>query len=110
MHKTDLVKHLAKKNRRSQEHYQTALNEILAGIQEQLSQGKEVVLTGFGTFYTRQRKGGKGRNFTTRKPMEYQAVRQAAFRVGILLKHAVRRKKGTPPKSRRSFLSRVTGR
>ena len=60
MHKTDLVKHLAKKNRRSQKHYQTALNEILAGIQEQLSQGKEVVLTGFGTFYTRHRKGGKG--------------------------------------------------
>ena len=109
MHKTDLVKHLAKKNRRSQEHYQTALNEILAGIQEQLSQGKEVVLTGFGTFYTRQRKGGKGMNFKTRKRMEYQAVRQAAFKVGTLLKQAVRRKKITPPKPRRSFLSRVTG-
>ena len=109
MHKTDLVKHLAKKNRRSQEHYQTALNEILAGIQEQLSQGKEVVLTGFGTFYTRHRKGGKGMNFKTRKRMEYQAVRQAAFKVGTLLKQAVRRKKITPPKPRRSFLSRVTG-
>ncbi len=109
MHKTDLVKHLGKKNRRSQEHYQTALNEILEGIQEQLSQGKEVILTGFGTFYTRRRKGGKGMNFKTRKPMEYQAVRQVAFRVGNLLKQAVRSKKVTPPEPRRSSLSRVTG-
>ena len=53
MHKTDLIKHLAKKNRRSQEHYQTALNEILADIQQRLSQGKEVVLTDFGTFCDR---------------------------------------------------------
>ena len=104
MHKTDLIKHLAKKNRRSQEHYQTALNEILAGLQEQLALGKEVVLTGFGTFYTRQRKGGKGMNFQTRKPIEYKAVRQVAFSVGRLLKQAVRNKKGTPPKSRQEVV------
>ncbi len=109
MHKTDLVKHLAKKNRRSQEHYQIALNEILVGIQEQLAQGKEVALTGFGTFYTRHRKGGKGMNFKTRKPMEYQAVRQVAFRVGILLKQAVRSKKVILPKPSRGILSRITG-
>src|SRR5436305_852083 len=94
MHKTDLIKHLAKKNRRPQEHYQVALAEILEGIQEQLAQGKEVALTGFGTFYTRMKKAGKGINFQTKKPMEYKAIRQATFRPGILLKQAVRRKKG----------------
>src|SRR5712692_7498396 len=82
MHKTDLVRHLAKKNRRSQEHYQTALNEILEGIQEQLTEGHEVILTGFGTFYTRTHKGGKGLNFKTKKPVEYKATRLAAFRPG----------------------------
>src|SRR5437868_3306486 len=59
MHKEELIKHLAKKNRRPQEHYRAALNEILASIQDQLAQGKEIVLTGFGSFYTRTHKGGK---------------------------------------------------
>jgi len=40
------------------------------------------------------RKGGRGHNFKTNKPVDYKAVRQAAFRVGNILKQAVRRKKG----------------
>ncbi len=94
MHKEAFIKHLAKKNRRPQEHYRAALNEILADIQEQLAQGKQITFTGFGSFYTRTHKGGKGFNFKTKKPMEYKAVRLAAFKVGALLKQAVRRKKG----------------
>ncbi len=93
MHKTDLVKYLAKKHRRPQDHYQTAINEILAGVQEQLAQGKEVALTGFGTFYTRMRQASRGINFKTKKTIEVKPVRLAAFRVGTLLKQAVRRKK-----------------
>ncbi len=94
MHKETFIKHLAKKNRRPQEHYRTALNEILAGIQEQLAQGKQITFTGFGSFYTRTHRGGKGFNFKTNKSVEYKAVRLAAFKVGALLKQAVRRKKG----------------
>jgi DNA-binding protein HU-beta len=94
IHKQDLIRQLSKKNRRPQEHYRAALDEILEGIQGQLSEGREVILTGFGTFYTRTRKAGKGLNFKTKKPMEYKAVRQGAFRVGTLLKQAIRRKKG----------------
>ena len=93
IHKQDLIRQLAKKNRRPIEHYQEALNEILEGIQDQLAEGREVVLTGFGTFYTRTHKGGKGMNFKTKKPMEYKAVRLGAFRVGTILKQAIRRKK-----------------
>jgi DNA-binding protein HU-beta len=93
MHKEDLIKHLAKKNRRPQQFYRDALNELVAGIQHHLAQGKEIALTGFGTFYTRLHKGGKGRNFKTKQPMQYKPVRLAAFRPGALLKQAVRRKK-----------------
>ena len=94
MHKEELIKHLAKKNRRSQQHYRDALNEILEGVQAQLVRGKTVSLLGFGSFYTRMHKGGKGRNFKTNKQIEYKAVRIAAFRPGALLKRVVRRKKG----------------
>lgn len=58
MHKEALVKHLAKKHRRPQQHYTAAISEIFAVIGEQLAEGKEVHLIGFGTFYTRTHKGG----------------------------------------------------
>ena len=93
MHKEQLITHLAKKNRRPKEYYRTALKETLAGIQEQLAQGKEVTFMGFGTFYTRMKKAGKARDFKTGKPIDYKPVRQAAFRAGHLLKQAVRKKK-----------------
>ena len=93
MHKQELITHLSKKNRRPKRYYQDALNEIIAGIQKALSEGKEITLTGFGTFYTRVHKGGRGLNFKTKKPVEYKPVRRAAFKAGSLLKQAVRQKK-----------------
>ena len=93
MHKEELITYLSKKYRRSKRHYQEAINEILTGIQHHLADGKQVKLMGFGTFYTRMHKGGKGLNFKTKKPVDYKATRLAAFRPGNLLKQAVRRKK-----------------
>ena|SRR5271157_2449008 len=89
----EFVKQLSVKNRRPQRFYQDALREILKGVQEQISKGNEVNLTGFGVFYTRTHKGGKGRNFKTGETVEYKSVRLAAFRPGLTLKKAVRRRK-----------------
>src|SRR5437764_6727189 len=97
MHKQDLVKYLSRKHRRSQRHYSEAVQEIFEGISHQLAEGKHVTLLGFGTFYTRMHKPGKGINFQTNKPMEYKAHRRAGFRPGTLLKAAIRRKKGLQP-------------
>jgi DNA-binding protein HU-beta len=93
MNKEELIKYLSKKHRRPQSHYQEAITEIFDGIKHHLAEGKVFQLLGFGTFYTRIRQGGKGLNFQTNKPIEYKAVRIAAFRPGALLKKAVRRKK-----------------
>jgi nucleoid DNA-binding protein len=94
MHKEEFVKHLAKKYRRSKRHYQEALTEIFGEIKQKLADGKDVRLTGFGTFYTRMHKGGKGRDFKTKKIVEYKPVRLVGFHAGDLLRKAVRRKKG----------------
>src|SRR5947199_8666380 len=94
MHKEEFIRRLARKHRRPQQFYRDALHEIMEGIQEQLAQGKSVHFIGFGSFYTRMRKGGRGYNFKKNKPVDYKAVRQAVFRVGTILKQAVRRKKG----------------
>ncbi len=95
MNKTSFVKRVAQQNRK--EHitkrvYNQVLKELLAGIKSELTAGRKVQLLGFGTFYTRVHKGGRGFNFKTKKPVEYKAVRIPAFRPGSLLKKAVRKK------------------
>jgi nucleoid DNA-binding protein len=62
MHKEELITFLVKRNQRApcgrtKRFYREALDDILDGIQHQLSQGKEVSFLGFGTFYTRVHKG-----------------------------------------------------
>jgi DNA-binding protein HU-beta len=107
MHKGDLIKHLSKKYRRSQKHYQEALNEILEGITDQLKQGKPVHLLGFGSFYTRIRKPSKSRNFKTQELITTPELRLADFRPGKLLKQAVRKKEQAGgKKSKKGLLSR----
>jgi DNA-binding protein HU-beta len=90
MHKQELIRHLAKKHRRAQTHYQEAINEIFTGVKEQLAQGKRITLIGFGTFYTRLRKPSTAIHFKTRQKVEVPAIRLAQFRPGDVLKRAVR--------------------
>jgi DNA-binding protein HU-beta len=88
---TDLIRHLAKANRRPQAHYRSALSEILDGITQHLDVGHTLTLTGFGTFYTRIRPAGVLTNLATKKRMTVAPRRVAAFRVGELLKTMVAR-------------------
>ncbi len=95
MNKSSFLTAVTHKNRKPQltkKLYTKVLNDLLTGIRQELAAGRKVQFLGFGTFYTRIHKGGKGRNFKTKKPVEYKAVRIAAFRPGTLLKKAVRKK------------------
>jgi nucleoid DNA-binding protein len=49
------------------------------------------VLPGFGTFYTKERKAGQVRHIRTAELIDIPAMRQADFRVGELLRQAVRK-------------------
>ncbi|HYT36090.1 MAG TPA: HU family DNA-binding protein [Ktedonobacteraceae bacterium] len=96
MNKTSFLKRVTQKHQKpqiTQRIYHQVLKELLTSIQSELAAGRTVQFLGFGTFYTRIHKGGKGRNFKTNKPVEYKAVRIPAFRPGSLLKKAVRKKK-----------------
>jgi DNA-binding protein HU-beta len=96
MNITSFIKRVSQKHRKpniTKRIYNQVLKELLTGIRSELAAGRKVQFLGFGTFYTRIHKGGKGRNFKTNKPVEYKAVRIPAFRPGSLLKKAVRKKK-----------------
>jgi len=63
----------------------------LEAITQALRDGQTVVLPGFGTFYTRERKAGTVRHIRTGEPLAIPTLRQADFRVGELLRRAVRK-------------------
>jgi DNA-binding protein HU-beta len=93
INKETFVRYLAKKNRRTQHHYNEAIVEILEGIKDQLKEGKHVHFLGFGTFYTRVKKSSKAFNIKTKQTMDVPEMRLAAFRVGNVLRRAVKTKK-----------------
>lgn len=90
---TELIRRLAHRHGRTQDHYRQALAEIIGGIAEALAAGDTVQLTGFGTFYTRQRPESTVKDLRTGGRLDIAPRCVAAFRVGWLLKRAVLQKR-----------------
>ena len=89
MHKTDIVKRVAKETRLSQQIVADVLNASHRVIEETLRGGEAVTFPGFGTFYTRTRRAGRVRSIRTGQAVEVPARTVAGFRVGDVLKRAV---------------------
>ena len=66
------------------------LNAILEEIKKNLKAGKDVVLTGFGTFSTTHRKARIGRNPQTGASLKIPAKIVPKFKAGKGLKDAVK--------------------
>lgn len=67
-----------------------ALNAVLAEIEKSLKAGKDVTLTGFGTFVVSHRKARTGRNPQTGATIQIAAKRVPRFKAGKGLKDAVK--------------------
>jgi len=90
MTKTDVSNALAVKLEVTKKDAKVILDGVLEVITEGLVNEKEVQLTGFGTFLSREMKGREGRN--PRKPdevVDIEAREQAFFRAGRHLKDAI---------------------
>ena len=90
MNKTDVVRRVARDTRLSQRVVSDVIGATHRLIEETLRAEKSVTFPGFGTFQTSQRKGGKVKHVRTGEIIEYPARRIAGFRVGEVLKRAVR--------------------
>lgn len=66
-----------------------ALAATLAAIEEQIGDGNEVRLTGFGKFSVSERAARQGRNPRTGESMQIAAKSVPRFRAGAELKKAV---------------------
>ena len=90
MSKEDLIQAIAKKTGLSKRQSEESLNVVLEEIQKSLSQGQEVVLTGFGKFQVIERKARQGVNPKTGEKIEIAATKAPKFKPGKALKDAVK--------------------
>lgn len=89
MNKQDLIDLMADAASISKAAAERALNACTEAITDQLSQGNEVVLVGFGSWSTSQRAARTGRNPQTGEPLQIPASVVAKFKAGKKLKDAV---------------------
>ena len=91
--KTELIRSIYDKNREDVVTLAAAgriFENLVTTIGEQLAEGNKVVITGFGTFDTRDRKEREGRNLHTGETILVPKRRVPVFKAGQRLKDAVK--------------------
>jgi DNA-binding protein HU-beta len=89
VNKTELVDQIAAKADLSRREAESAVDAALKTIEEQLAQGGEITLTGFGKFHVADRGARTGRNPQTGQPIQIKASRVPRFSAGAKLKQVV---------------------
>ncbi len=90
MKKEELVEKLAKKSNVSKNEARNFLNTVLDEISGSLKKGKDVTLTGFGTFSVAKRKARQGINPRTQEKIKIAASKVPKFKAGQALKNLVK--------------------
>ena len=89
MNKSELVKQIAERAGLTQAQATTALQAFEASIIDELANGGEVALIGFGTFKVTDRAARTGRNPQTGAEIQIAASKAPTFKAGKGLKDAV---------------------
>lgn len=90
MNKAKLIEQMAKTTKLSKATCKDCLESFLSTVSGALKQGKQVVLTGFGTFSVIKRKSRTGINPVTRQAMTIPAKKVPKFKPGKALKDLVK--------------------
>lgn len=88
--KNDIITSLAEKQDFTHKQAGLIVNTILADIQDSLSRGEKVAITGFGSFDVRARAARKGHNPQTGEEIDIAATTVPVFRAGEKLRRAVK--------------------
>ena len=89
MNKNDLIAAVAESTGFSRPDAAQAVQAVLDAITNNLANGGEVRLVGFGNFSVAHRAAGKGRNPRTGETIDIPESRQPKFKAGKALKDAV---------------------
>lgn len=89
MNKGELVEKIAQETGGSNAEASRYLDAVLRSVEEELKNGQEVNITGFGKFKVTERPAREGRNPATGEKMQIKASRSPSFSAGNALKEAV---------------------
>lgn len=89
MNKSELIKAMSVQSGLTQAQASNAIDAFCKTVIDELSQGGEVEIKGFGSFSIHERKERMGRNPKTGAPAVIPAARVAKFKAGKALKDAV---------------------
>jgi len=87
--KQDLVRAVAEATQQNETASTKAVNAVFSSIEDALSKGDEVTISGFGSFKVVERAAREGRNPQTGEQMTIAARKSPVFRPGTQLKRAV---------------------
>jgi len=91
MNKSQLIEQVADRTEMSKRDAGEAVEAVLQTIEDHLSRGAEIAITGFGKFHVAERSARQGRNPRTGDRIEISAARVPRFSAGAGLKQAVNR-------------------
>jgi DNA-binding protein HU-beta len=89
MNKTELIDAVSAKSGLTKADSDRAYKAMVEVVSEQLANGEQISLIGFGTFLVRERQARSGRNPRTGDTIEIAAAKIPAFKAGKALKDAV---------------------
>ena len=89
MNKTQLIEVVARESGLKKKDAETAVNAVLAAVENALADGEKVQIAGFGTFEVKARAERVGRNPATREEIVIPASKHPAFTAGKALKEKV---------------------
>ena len=89
MNKSELIKQIAERAGLTQAQATTALQALETTVIDELANGGEVALIGFGTFKVTDRAARTGRNPQTGAEIQIAASKAPTFKAGKALKEAV---------------------
>jgi len=89
MNKSELIEKMAQSADMTKADAERALNSLVATITDELANGGDVSLVGFGTFKVNERAARSGRNPQTGETIQIAAAKVPAFKAGKAIKDAV---------------------
>jgi len=89
MNKSELIEKMAQSADMTKADAERALNSLVATITDELANGGDVSLVGFGTFKVNERAARTGRNPQTGETIQIAAAKVPAFKAGKAIKDAV---------------------
>jgi DNA-binding protein HU-beta len=89
VNKSQLIEQVAARTDTTKTEAAEAVDAVLKTIEDNLSRGAEIAITGFGKFHVAERGARQGRNPRTGEAIQIQASRVPRFSAGAGLKSAV---------------------